>query len=312
MTNPAIYGLIGFPVKHSLSAVMHNAAFKHLNINAEYHLFEIRPEDLESFLTSPNKPFRDVTGKVFSTTDIKGFNITIPYKIRARELLESISPSSAHKASDEEDLFYINFTGAVNTAKKENNLYKYRNTDVSGFWMSLQHDLGLTSEKLTNKNVTVLGCGGAGRAAIAALTWKASKVKTIYVYDINAEALRAAKLQFSQWDLLKGKIEYINEMQITEAVQNSSLLVNGSPVGMHDDGIALMDKAMFHPGLSIYDVVYNRPTRLVQEAKEKGIPVSSGLGMLLYQGADAFTFWTGHVAPLNIMQQALTGEVEKK
>ena len=89
---PKIYGLIGYPVKHSLSPTIHNAAFKHLGINAEYRLFEVKSDELEAFLLKSDKTFNDTDGRSVRAGDVLGFNITIPHKVKAREILEREFP----------------------------------------------------------------------------------------------------------------------------------------------------------------------------------------------------------------------------
>ena len=123
-----IYGLIGYPVKHSLSALMHNAAFKEAGINAEYRLFEVAPQELEGFLLK----------KAFAE-NIYGFNITIPHKIKAREILGKNYPA-VREAMTAVDWYYLELTAAVNTVKREKDKLLYWNTDAGGFFRSaLRH-----------------------------------------------------------------------------------------------------------------------------------------------------------------------------
>ncbi|MFH1578310.1 MAG: shikimate dehydrogenase, partial [Candidatus Omnitrophota bacterium] len=302
---PKIYGLIGYPVKHSLSPLMHNAAFKHLGINAEYKLFPVKPEELEDFLLN-NKPAAE-TG--FSLKDISGFNITIPHKVRAKEILEAEFPYDKNTVWIKELLYYVLVSGAVNTVKKaDNHELSYFNTDAKGFIKSLDNDLNF---KTINKDVFVIGCGGAGRAVIAALRWRDQKVKRIYVYDSSAEAVNSAKKQFSQVQQIMDKLEFINREQIPEVIKKCQLLVNASSVGMNQGDGSVIDKKLLHKGLSVYDLVYNRKTQLIKDAESIGIPRANGLGMLLYQGVEAFGLWTEKDAPVEIMRQALEGAIKK-
>lgn len=293
-TSTKIYGLIGYPVKHSLSPAMHNAAFRFLEINAEYRLFEVKPKDLKFFLLE-NISVKDTEGKSFFSQDIAGFNITIPHKIQAREILHG------RPINNQQD-HYVFLSGAINTVKKEKNEVQYANTDSDGFMRSLKEDLKFNTE---DKNVFIFGCGGAGRAIVAALTWKDAKINKIYLYDISQEALISAKKHFSRFDFVKSKLEFISSKQTPEKIRDCHLLVNASPVGMKEGDSLTIDKRLFHKDLSVYDVVYNKETQLIKNARSLGLPAVNGLGMLLYQGMLSFEIWTGEKAPKEIMQKAL-------
>ena len=116
MPLPLLYGLIGYPVKHSFSAAMHTAAFKKLNLNAEYRLFEITPEKLEDFLLREIK-IKDILGEEFISSDITCFNVTIPHKIRTKQILEINFPNR-NEGQVLQDSYYVKLSGAVNTVKK--------------------------------------------------------------------------------------------------------------------------------------------------------------------------------------------------
>jgi shikimate dehydrogenase len=281
-----IYGIIGWPIKHSLSPAMHNAAFKELGIDAEYRPFEIKPEELEDF--------------ILHRTDVTGFNITVPHKIKAKDILDKNFKTSAKYAQ-----FNVILTGAVNTIKRTAAAPEYWNTDVSGFQTALEKDLGFNA---VNKAALLLGCGGAGRAIIAALS--SIKIDKIFVYEINKTQVESTKTYFSKLPLdlksaLEKKIEYISLNDLSGKIKICDLLVNTSPVGMKEGDAPIIDKKLLHKDLSVYDVIYNRDTELIKYAKSLGLRCSGGLGMLLYQGAHAFEFWTGKKAPISIMKDAL-------
>lgn len=290
-TEKEIYGLVGYPVKHSLSPLMHNAAFSELGINAEYRLFEKSPEGLEKFLLK----------EVFEQ-NILGFNITVPHKIRAKEIIENNFPGVDRQLL-EQDAYYVKLTGAINTVKRVGDRLIGFNTDAAGFFRSLKEDLDFDPK---GENVLVIGCGGAGRAVIAALSWKNIGIKKIYINDIKKEALNSAREYFSKLPQpqLREKLEFIYSDNIPDVLKKCDLLVNATPVGMDDDN-SPVEKAYFHEGLRVYDLVYNRTTRLVKEALACDLRATSGLNMLLYQGATSFELWTGQKPPLEIMRQAL-------
>jgi len=296
MINPQkkVYGLIGYPVKHSLSALMHNAAFAALGISAEYRLFELEPSKLEGFLLGAIKVV-DTRGEEFNSRDIAGFNITIPHKVPAFILVKGKTTRIDQGAL---------MTGAINTVKRENNTLSCSNTDVLGFRDSLINDLKFNSD---NKTALVFGCGGAGRAVIAGLLQDGTSIRKIYIYEANQEAAASAKKQFSSsvFEGKKDKIEFLSSAQEVSAKSGVvDLLVNATPVGMEEGDGSPIDKQLLRKELSVYDVVYNRETQLVRDAKLSGCSVAGGLGMLLYQGAAAFELWTGQRAPVEVMRKA--------
>lgn len=280
-----VYGVIGWPIKHSLSPCMHNAAFKELGLEAEYRLFEVKPEALEDFLLNRN--------------DVRGFNITVPHKVRAKEILEKNFPPDTDKGLPD----YVKLSDAVNTVKRQNGKSLYLNTDVMGFRRSLSEDLNFV---VKDKDVFLIGCGGAGRAVISGLAGEGNSARRIYIYEKSEKVARSAQEHFLQYPALRGRLEFIIEKDIQRSLRNCRLLVNASPVGMKEGDAAVIGKELLHKDLFVYDVVYNRETELIRNARSLGLPVSGGLGMLLYQGAHAFEFWTGRKAPIEVMKQALS------
>ncbi|MBU4312394.1 MAG: shikimate dehydrogenase [Candidatus Omnitrophica bacterium] len=260
-----IYGIVGWPVKHSLSPAMHNTAFKALGIDAKYEKFEVKPEDLEDFL--------------LNRKDVAGFNVTIPHKVKAKQILEKKGAS---------DPGFVNLCGAINTVRRDNDKLYYTNTDVPGFLTSLKEDLKFDPK---DKNILLIGCGGAGRAVMAGLQESSSE---IYAYDESEKAMESCK-GFN-------KVKFISKQKIDRIIKGCHLLVNATPIGMKEGDSCPIDKNLLHKDLFVYDVVYNRETELVRAAEA---PAVNGLGMLLYQGAHAFEFWTGKKAPVDVMREEL-------
>lgn len=272
-----IYGLIGHPVKHSLSPAMHNAAFKELGIDAGYSIFDVEPADLEGFLGDA------AAGK------ISGLNVTIPHKLKARDYIGSrgLLDATAEKL------------GAVNTIKFEGKALRGFNTDGPGFYRSLLEELKFEPE---GKDVFILGAGGAGQAIAMYL---GNGPRKIFVSDMDAKKTTDLKTHFSRYYEEK-KLEVVGPGDIKTALAGSQLLVNATPIGMKDSDALPVDASLLHPGLYVYDLVYNRPTTpLVKEAARKRLRAVTGLGMLLYQGAIAFEIWTGKKAPVAVMKRAL-------
>ncbi|MFA5145579.1 MAG: shikimate dehydrogenase [Candidatus Omnitrophota bacterium] len=277
---PQLYGLVGFPVKHSLSPRMHNAAFSALKIKAKYELFELQPGQLENFLGGIKK------------RNIRGFNVTIPYKEKILPYLNLGVKSRG-----------VREIGAVNTVVVgRDGRLKGFNTDFAGFSKHLKE------LKVKPRKAALIGAGGAARAVCFALAWR-SKVKEICIYDIDAYKSLGIVSQFKDvFDQTKfSAVARIEELNLSD----KDLLVNASPVGMHADDPCLVKEKAIHKDLFVYDLIYNpKETKLLEMAKAKGAGVSNGLGMLLYQGVLSFGHFTGIPAPIEIMRQALKEGVE--
>ena len=271
------YGLIGHPVGHSLSPAMQNAAFAALKIDAEYKLFDVEPADLQQSLNDLVK------------NNIAGVNVTIPYKVKAKDFIAANGVLNEHAER----------LGAVNTIKIVGGKLVGFNTDGPGFYRSLVEDLKFEPE---GKNIFVLGAGGAARAIVMYL---GNGPKEIFVTDIDDCMVEELRRHFEKYyDHRRFKAVYKNNFK--ESLDSSDLLVQATPLGMHDDDPSPVDPELLHSGLRIYDLVYNRPaTKLVEEASRMKLHAMTGLGMLLYQGAIAFELWTAKKAPIEVMRKAL-------
>lgn len=275
---PRIYGLIGYPVKHSLSPAMHNATFQALKIDAEYRLFELKEQELGGFLKS------------LSEKNIHGLNVTIPYKEKVIGFLDKISSEAK-------------LIGAVNTIKVEDNKLLGFNTDGEGFLRHLTEDLKFDPY---DKVIAIIGAGGASRAISVYL----SKYKpySITIYDLNKnkslKLVNHLKKNFKK--TIFNCIDTIEELNIA----STHLLINATPIGMKETDPCLVDESFFHKGLLVYDLIYNpRETKLLKSAKKNGARVACGLGMLLYQGMLSFEIWAERKAPKLIMQKTLSEEL---
>jgi shikimate dehydrogenase len=275
-----IYGLLGHPVRHSLSPVMYNAAFRTLKIKAQYKLFEKPPNELKDFLGSLRKH------------NIYGLNVTIPYKEKVLAYLNR--QSSAVKA-----------IGAANTilVNKDGKLNGY-NTDYLGFSKHIFSEL-----KLKPKKAAIIGAGGAAKAVVYALARKG--VQEIRIYDIDKykslSLMRGLRRLFPKCHILA--MASVEELDI----KNRDLFVNASPVGMHKEDPCLVNSSMLHSGIFIYDLIYNpAETKLLKLASGINCPYSNGLGMLLYQGIESFNIWMKPKrAPVETMRKTLTEEIKK-
>ncbi|MFA4854579.1 MAG: shikimate dehydrogenase [Candidatus Omnitrophota bacterium] len=271
-----IYGLIGLPLSHSLSPLMHNAAFRALKINSEYRLFELKLEGLESFFGS------------LPENNIYGLNVTVPYKEKILTFLDKIS--------DEAKII-----GAVNTIRITGNILEGFNTDGEGFLKNLKEDLKFEPKA---KAVIILGAGGAGRAISVYLCKENPGSITIYDVDSNKAAKLVSHLKENFKGIIVNHAGSIAGMPLGEA----DLLVNAAPIGLKESDPCVIDLNLLGKNILVYDLIYNpKETKLLRLAKERGIRVSNGLGMLLYQGMIAFEIWTGKAAPKEVMQKALEG-----
>lgn len=282
-----IYGLVGHPVRHSLSPAMQNAAFSRLGIRAKYNLYDIVPEGLEDFLD-----------KAFERDNISGLNITIPHKISAKLYLE-------RNGSLDDNAIRI---GAVNTIKAGEAGGRLRgyNTDGPGFYRSLVEDLKFEPE---GRQVFVLGAGGAARAVVMYL---ADGPRMISIFDMDGRKAEELKAHYEKY-YDAGKLAVVGHKEFKDALSESDLLVNATPVGMKASDPSPIDKKFLHAGLYVYDLVYNRQmTELVKDAGQAKCHAATGLGMLLYQGAISFEIWTGKSAPIAVMRKALKEALKSK
>jgi shikimate dehydrogenase len=268
-----IVGVIGYPVEHSLSPAMHNAAFEALGMTDwRYDKMAIPPDILAYSL----RELRD--------HGVIGVNVTVPHK-------EAVMPNVLADQLAQR-------VGAVNTIDLRTRWAT--NTDVSGF----MDDLAAHGVDVQGKKVVILGAGGAARAVIYGLSNAGAKIAVV-----NRTKDRAVHLLESL--CVKGDV-----LTLDEAAQSgASLIVNCTPVGMYPktDASPWDEAVPFPRGVTLYDTVY-RPskTRLMEMAEAGGGRALNGIGMLVRQGAAAFTIWTGQEAPVDVMFAALRTELEKE
>ncbi|PIS30253.1 shikimate dehydrogenase [Candidatus Saganbacteria bacterium CG08_land_8_20_14_0_20_45_16] len=267
-----IVGLIGHPLGHSLSPLMHNAAFKELGLDFEYKLFDVSLNELA-------QKVKELRGKKFA-----GFNITIPYKEKVMELIDEVVENAK-------------VIGAVNTIVNDNGKLIGYNTDGPGFVESLRDDAGVNPQGL---NAVVLGAGGASRAILVTLAEE--KANSIIVTDIDQEKASQLAQYVGSYFNVQVKSVKPDSRELQAALDNANLLINATPIGMHphENTSPLSDKIQLAPELIVYDLVYNPySTKLMKRSKNS----VSGLGMLVRQGALAFTLWTGREAPVKLMHE---------
>ncbi len=279
-------GIIGFPVAHSLSPRMQQAAFDACGIAARYALWETAPADLPTRIASLRAP------------EILGANVTIPHKSAALEYIDACDPLAAR-------------VGAINTIVNRNGHLIGYNTDVGGLMQALaaNKDRPFDSQ---GKSAIILGTGGAARAAAVGLLEGGVAELTLLGrteahVDSFIEHLQASAAAVSTSIPARLHAAILGSPEVNQFLARADLLVNATPVGLHEaDQQVLVDVDCVSPGALVMDMIFNPPwTPLLRAAQARGCAALNGLSMLLYQGALAFELWTGQAAPLEVMQQAL-------
>ncbi len=276
-------GLVGYPLAHSLSPIIHDAAMRYCGLEGNYSLFPVSLDDVQGL----ERLFESVRGG-----SILGLNVTIPYKQKVIPLLDGLTQVAQA-------------VGAVNTIYMQNGKLTGDNTDAPGFLADMHRYLGTDSEEWgVGKKSLVLGAGGAASAVVYALVNAGWKVALAARRPEQARAL-VAKFQDQGSNLTR--IDYDADAFLA-AVSGFSLVVNTTPVGMYPAadaspwpvGLPIPRRAVF------YDLVYNpRETKFVKDARSVGMRAINGLGMLVEQAALAFNIWTGYDVPREILFAAL-------
>ena len=275
-------GLIGYPVSHSLSPVIHTAALQSCGLIGEYSLFPIHTDDTEGL--------KDLLDHV-RTGEIHGLNVTIPHKQNVMPFLDELSSTA-------------NVIGAVNTIYKQGPKLVGDNTDAAGFLSDLKRFLTEETQRHRGSRALVLGAGGSARAVVYALLNDGWEV------TIAARRLGQAQQLADSFANCKSRIASCQLLDLGHKdplLSTLSLIVNTTPVGMtpNIDQSPWPESLPFPASAAIYDLVYNpRETRLVRDACAHGRPATTGLGMLIEQATLAFELWTGHKPSRQVMLEA--------
>ena len=269
-------GLIGFPVSHSLSPKIQNAALKACGLEGDYSLFPIVPDDMQGL--------KDLLDRVRSG-EITGLNVTIPHKQNVIPFMDELTPTAEA-------------IGAVNIIYMRNNKLIGDNTDAGGFLADLKRFLTTETQRHGELKALVLGAGGSARSVVYALcndgwevTVAARRLEQAQQLAEKFKGARASGLNFQTFQL-----------------SNLRLIVNTTPLGMtpNIDQSPLPDNVKLAKHTKVYDLVYNpRETKLVRDARSQGLHAITGLGMLIEQAALGFELWTGHIPPLNVLWNAV-------
>jgi shikimate dehydrogenase len=274
---PGDVGIIGDPIDHSLSPVIQNAAFhtwsgvfKEDGRRApEYHTFQVHADELKEALD------------LMQRSKMRGLNVTIPHKVAAVPLVTRLDPLAAK-------------VGAINTIlSTEEGLIGY-NTDGDGFAQALHYDLEFEAEQRT---ALVLGAGGTARVIIHKLL--DIGIERVFMWNRSPEKAAALIKEYT------GPVSLVANDKLAAVSNGADLIVNATSVGMKDGDGMPAPGLSFHIDQCVFDVIYNRDTKLLLDAREAGARVLGGMKMLIYQGARAFEIWTSAPAPVEVMHVAL-------
>lgn len=273
-----VLGIFGYPVEHSLSPLMQNAAIEAMGLNYIYIPFEIHPEELETAV------------KGIRSLGISGVNVTVPHKEAVMKFLDEITEEAS-------------LIGSVNTIENKNGRLIGHNTDSRGYIRSLREDAGFDPK---GKRALIIGAGGAARGIAFGLFLEG--VSEIIIANRTIEKAEEIKINITERDRHKSiqiktaHLSYLKEPQILSSVD---LIVNTTSMGL--EGRAPdVDFASTSPHVLISDIAYKPPiTSFLKKAQDAGRKTLGGLGMLLYQGAISFEIWTSNKAPVDVMKKAL-------
>lgn len=273
-----LLGVMGYPISHSLSPVMHNAALAHLGADYVYVPLAVKPEDLPPAIAG------------FAAIGLEGFNITIPHKQAILPFLAEVS-----------DLAMA--VGAVNTVWRTETGWSGTNTDVEGFLAPLRAQ----SRDWHQTTAVILGNGGAARAVVAACAQLGCAA--IQVVGRDARKLEVFQQSWSSLPLAI-QVQVFSWEQLPQLLPQTGLLVNTTPIGMAPQAerspLTPAELDLLPTSLIAYDLIYTpRPTRFLQQVQERGALAIDGLEMLVQQGAAALQLWLQQPVPVGIMRQAL-------
>ncbi len=273
-------GVIGDPIEHTMSPVMHNAAFASMGLDYVYLPFRVKKEALG----------RAIDG--MRALNIRGLSVTIPHKVAAIPFLDKLDPL-AKKIE------------AVNTITNDDGVLTGSNTDAGGFLQALL-ERGIEPKE---KNVVVLGAGGASKAISFILAERGA-----HVVILNRLLKRAEELAGRLSTLFNIEVKALGlvEASLKEVLRAGDILVNATSVGMSPSvDETLVPAKLLRQDLVVVDVVYNPiKTRLLREAEEAGAEIVSGLDMFVWQGALAFEKWTGVKAPVELMRAEVIKQLQ--
>lgn len=274
-------GVIGDPIEHTMSPLIQNAAFQAFGLDFVYVAFRVKNADLD----------KAVDG--MRAMNIVGLNVTVPHKVAVIPFLDKLDPLAEK-------------IGAVNTIVNHDGILTGYNTDALGFLQPLfERGIGLK-----DKNVVILGAGGAARGISFVLAQEGAR---LVIFNRTLEKAEELCDNIAQYFAVKARALEPNDEDLRRELPWADILVNTTSVGMvprTDE--APIDNKLLSSKLIVYDIVYNPlKTRLLAEAESAGAQTIGGLEMLVWQGALAFEKWTGYKAPVGLMKEELAKALQK-
>lgn len=272
-------GVLGYPLEHTLSPRMHNAAFAALGLDWVYLPWPVVPERLGEALRG-----------LRALANFAGANLTVPHKEAVIPHLDELTEEARA-------------VGAVNTIVCAGDRLTGHTTDGAGLLAALAEAADF---RPGGASVVIVGAGGAGRSAAFALA--AAGVRQVTILNRSEARARALAADVAR-AAHGGKVlayQLLNTPSTAQILGGADLVVNATPLGMRPGDPSPVDLALCRPAAVAYDMVYNPPeTPFLRQARSRGLRAANGLGMLLYQGATAFALWTGRAAPVDAMRGAL-------
>lgn len=275
-----LLGLIGSPVGHSGSPAMYNYSFQKLGLDYAYLAFDIKVEEVPKAI------------EAIRTLKMRGCNVTMPCKNEAAKYMDELSPAAR-------------IIGAVNTIVNDNGKLTGHITDGQGFVNNLRDN----GEEVAGKKLVV--CGGGGAATAIQVQCALEGAKEISIFNIKDDFFErtlqtAEKIKNEKPDCAVHVFDIADSEKMREEIASCDIFVNATIVGMKpmENESIVKDTSMFRPGLIVCDAVYNpKETKMLKEAKEEGCICIGGQGMLVWQGAAAFTLYTGQEMPVDEVKE---------
>jgi shikimate dehydrogenase len=274
----ARYAIIGDPIEHSLSPVLHNAAFAALGIDATYERLQVRAADLAQTWSDRLR------------TAFDGFNVTMPHKAAVLPMLDHVDELAK-------------MVGAVNTVIRRGGRLEGMNTDVVG----IRRALAPFAPSLRGRPAVIIGAGATARSAVAALATES--VPSRLTFLVRDPVRAASHMDLSEKVLpCPAEVFRLESSEAARKLSEAALILQTTPVGMAPNvgHSALHIPHRFAPSQTLFDVIY-RPleTALMASARRDGANVISGLELFLHQGAAAFEAWTGRPMPLDLVRPTI-------
>ncbi len=272
------FAIIGHPVAHSLSPLMHNTAFEAMGLDCRYEAIDVEPDDLAGAIL-------DLRKREFS-----GFNVTLPHKQAVIKLLDEVEPEAEA-------------IGAVNTIARTGDRLKGLNTDLLGFLESLSP----FKSRIEGAKILILGAGGAARAVLYGLLrhHQPASVTVLNRSLEKAEEAAGAFVNVRPETRISSESLFVENLQKT--IDDADVIINTTSVGMKPySNASPLEDAKFKKTQFVMDCVYVPiETKLMKMALNSGATVLGGLDLLLHQGSASFRLWTGQAMPFDTVKNAV-------